>query len=218
MDSEGEVYNFSSSKYQELEKNIFSSETEATDLLKKDKSSKSSNSDAKEWSPKYKRRKRKYKKSKSKKKYDYNSSDDNDNFKNSKKNSMIKESCSKEVVLPKVRNSSNNSLCYENRVFEEDNYKLKENDEDTDKIINNFEDNTKKGDRRIVNNEILFLEKMNILKKKVILEINKIFDHEAMDTDSIIDNEMYDDAENKDNKKDYNIKNNDILKQIVKLQ
>jgi hypothetical protein len=53
MDSEGEVYNFSSSKYQELEKNICSSETEAKDLLKKDKSSKSSNSDVKEWSPKY---------------------------------------------------------------------------------------------------------------------------------------------------------------------
>ena len=33
-----------------------------------------------------------------KKKYDYNSSDDYDNFKNRKKNSMIKESCSKEVV------------------------------------------------------------------------------------------------------------------------
>jgi hypothetical protein len=60
MDSEGEVYNFSSSKYQELEKNICSSETEATDVLKKDKSSKSSNSDVKEWSPKYKRRKHKY--------------------------------------------------------------------------------------------------------------------------------------------------------------
>ena len=61
MDSEGEVYNFSSSKYQELEKNICSSETEATDLLKKDKSS---NSEVKERSPKYKRRKHKYKKSK----------------------------------------------------------------------------------------------------------------------------------------------------------
>jgi hypothetical protein len=48
MDSEGEVYNFSSSKYQELEKNICSSETEATYLLKKDKSTKSSNRDVKE--------------------------------------------------------------------------------------------------------------------------------------------------------------------------
>ena len=115
---------------------------------------------------------------------------------------MIKESCSKEVVLPKVKNCSHNSLCYENGVFEEDDYKIKENDEDTDKIINNFEDNTKKGDRRIVNKEILFLEKLNILKKKVILEINNIFDHEALNTDSIIDNEMYHDAENKDNKKD----------------
>jgi hypothetical protein len=181
MDSEGEVYNFSSSKYQELEKNICSSETEATDLLKKDKSSKSSNSDVKEWSPKYKRRKRKYKKSKKKKKYDYNSSDDYDNFKNRKKNSMIKESCSKEVVLAKVKNSSHNSLCYENGVFEEDNYKIKENDEDTDKIIKNFEDNTKKGDRRIVNKEILYLEKLNILKKKLYLKL-KIFcyGHEAM--------------------------------------
>ena len=94
----------------------------------------------------------------------------------------------------------------------------KKNDEDTDKIIKNFEDNTKKGYRRIVNKEILFLEKFNILKKKVILEINNIFDHEALNTDSIIDNEMYHDAENKDNKKDYNIKNNNILKQIVKLQ
>jgi hypothetical protein len=64
MDSYGEVDNFSSSKYQELEKNIFSSETEAIDLLKKDKCSKSSNSDVKEWSPKYKLRKHKYKKSK----------------------------------------------------------------------------------------------------------------------------------------------------------
>jgi hypothetical protein len=52
MDSEGEVYYFSSSKYQELEKNICSSETEATYLLKKDKSSKSSNSDVTEWSSK----------------------------------------------------------------------------------------------------------------------------------------------------------------------
>ena len=84
---------------------------------------------------------------------------------------MIKESCSKEVVLPKVRNSSNNSLCFENGVFEEDNYKIKENDEDTDKIIKNFEDNTKKGDRRIVNKEILFLEKLNILKKKLYLRL-----------------------------------------------
>jgi hypothetical protein len=84
---------------------------------------------------------------------------------------MIKESCSKEVVLPKVRNSSNNSLCFENGVFEEDNYKIKENDEDTDKIIKNFEDNTKKGDRRIVNKEILFLEKLNILKKKLYLKL-----------------------------------------------
>ncbi len=64
----------------------------------------------------------------------------------------------------------------------------------------------------------MFLEKLNILKKKVLLEINNIFDHEALNTDSIIDNEMYHDAENKDNKKDYNIKNNNILKQIVKLQ
>jgi hypothetical protein len=181
MDSEGEVYNFSSSKYQELEKNICSSETESTDLLK-DKRSKSSNSDVKEWSPKYKRRKHKYKKSKSKKKYDYSSSDDYDNCKNSKKNSMIKESCSKEVVLPKVRNSSNNSLCYENGLFEKDNYKIKENDEDTDKIIKIYEDNTKtkKYDRGIVNKEILFLEKLNILKKKVILEINNIFDHNIL--------------------------------------
>jgi hypothetical protein len=84
---------------------------------------------------------------------------------------MIKESCSQEVVLPKVRNSSNNSLCFENGVFEEDNYKIKENDEDTDKIIKNFEDNTKKGDRRIVIKEILFLEKLNILKKKLYLKL-----------------------------------------------
>ena len=33
-----------------------------------------------------------------KKKYDYSSSDDYDNFKKSKTNSMIKESCSEEVV------------------------------------------------------------------------------------------------------------------------
>jgi hypothetical protein len=131
---------------------------------------------------------------------------------------MIKESCSKEVVLPKVRNSSNNSLCYENGVFKEDNYKINENDEDTDKIIKNFEDNTKKGDRRIVNKEILFLEKLNILKKKVILEINNIFDHEAMTTECIIENGMFEDAEKKDYKKDNIIKNNNILKQIVKLQ
>jgi hypothetical protein len=39
-----------------------------------------------------------------------------------------------------------------------------------------------------------------------------------MDTECIIDNEMLEDGENKDNKKDYIIKNNNILKQIVKLQ
>jgi hypothetical protein len=54
-------------------------------------------------------------------------------------------------------------------------------DKDTDKIIKNFEDNTKKGDRRIVNKEILYLEKLNILKKKLYLKL-KIFcyGHEAM--------------------------------------
>ena len=100
-------------------------------------------------------------------------------------------------VLPKVRNSSNNSLCYENGVFEEDNYKIKENDKDKDKIIKkgNIENNTKNGDRRIVDKEILFLEKLNILKKKVILEIINIFDHEAMDTECINYNEMSDDEE-----------------------
>jgi hypothetical protein len=39
-----------------------------------------------------------------------------------------------------------------------------------------------------------------------------------MDIECIIDNEMFEDAENKDNKKNYIIKNNNILKQIVKLQ
>ena len=169
---------------------------------------------------KYKQKKQKHKKKKSKKN-NYSSSDEYDNSKRYKKIRSNRESCSDENIADQFKSISEYSSSCESEVC--DKFNLKKTQYAKDKIhgkgfiekMSKFEENFNNDSR-----SKLFLEKLSILKKKVILEINNIFEQEVEEIENNSYNETSYDLvnEHKNNNKDCVVRNNNKHKLISKLQ